>query len=195
MGPAPTLAQIEESGGNGGSTGGNRYPDDARMQTKVEPPSTRYRYYDASGLVRVLIPSNWKEFGDGSSATFAPDGAYGNYQGESVFTHGAIVGVTRATSPRLREATDAYLSGILQSNSYLRADRNYSAATLDGREALRRRLTGTSNVTGRSEVVQVYTTMTDEGDLVFMIQVVPSDEARDYNRAFNDMTRSLKVLG
>jgi hypothetical protein len=37
--------------------------------------------------------------------------------------------------------------------------------------------------------------MTDEGDLVFMIQVVPSDEARDYNRAFNDMTRSLKVLG
>jgi hypothetical protein len=194
MSPAPTLAQIEQ-GQAGGSTGRNRYPEDAQMQTTVEPPSTRYRYYDASGLVRVLIPSNWREFGEGSSATFAPEGAYGNYRGESVFTHGAIVGVARANSPRLREATDDYLSGILQANSYLRPDRNYSATTLDGREALRRRLTGTSNVTGRPEVVQVYTTMTDEGDLVYMIQVVPSDEARDYTRAFNDMTRSLKVLG
>jgi hypothetical protein len=192
MGAAPTLAQIEQGGG---APGRNRYPEDARMESTVEPPSTRYRYYEANGLLRVLIPSNWREFGEGSSATFAPDGAFGNYQGESVFTHGAIVGVTRATSPQLREASNDYLSGILQANSYLRADRNYSATTLDGRQALRRRLTGTSNVTGRTEVVNLYTTMTDEGDLVYMIQVVPSDEARDYSRAFNDMTRSLRIVG
>jgi len=75
-----------------------RYPDDSRMEGPAEPPSNRYRTVSLDQRVEVSVPSNWKEFRDGSSITFAPDGAYGNMEGQSVFTHGAIVGVAQASS-------------------------------------------------------------------------------------------------
>src|SRR5688572_17219471 len=70
MAPAPTAAEIAKSR-RPDSAG--RYPDDARMEGTVQPPSTRYRTVDASGLFQVSVPSNWKEFRDDSSVTFAPD--------------------------------------------------------------------------------------------------------------------------
>src|SRR6185503_1903342 len=56
---APTLAEIESSArNNGGGSGGSdrRYPDNARIQTTVEPPSTRYRNH-VNDEFRVTVPS------------------------------------------------------------------------------------------------------------------------------------------
>src|SRR5688572_16846258 len=69
-----------------------RYPENARIGGTVQPPSTSYRTVELGGAFQVSIPSNWREFRESSSVTLAPDGAYGNVQGQSVFTHGAIVG-------------------------------------------------------------------------------------------------------
>ena len=56
------------------------------------------------GLFRISVPDNWKQFGDNASVTFAPDGAYGNQQGQSVFTHGAIVGVVDVSANDLQKS-------------------------------------------------------------------------------------------
>jgi hypothetical protein len=193
---APTLAEIESSAKNTGGSGGSdrRYPDNARIQTTVEPPSTRYRNH-VNDEFRVTVPSNWQEFSDRSSVTFAPQGAFGTSRGESVFTHGAIVGIADMNAANLRQASDQYIADLLNTNNYLRAQRGYQRATLDGRDALLRRLSGTSNITGRNEFVDVYTTLMDDGRLIYLIQVAPQNEYPQYNRAFTDMARSLRVFG
>ena len=142
----------------------------------------------------MSVPINWQEFSDQSSVTFAPKGACGVHEGQSVFTHGAIVGVVNSNSTSLITASEQYLSNLLQHNAYLRADRDYLETTLNGRQALRRRLMGTSKVTGRREAVNVYTTLLSNGPLLYVVHVVPEDESQKYARAFNDMIRSLRLL-
>ena len=44
--------------------------------------------------VTVSVPDNWREIPSGEAVTFAPRGGYGNYNGQSVFTHGIELGVT-----------------------------------------------------------------------------------------------------
>jgi len=48
-------------------------------------------------------------------------------------------------------------------------------------------------VTGRTEVVTVYTTMLRNGNLFYMIGVTPRDQAQVYNRAFRTMLQSLEI--
>jgi hypothetical protein len=106
-----------------------------------------------------------------------------------------MVGVVNASASDLTTASDQYLSELLRSNGYLRGDRNYQRIRLNGRQALLRKLSGTSNVTGRREIVNVYTTLINNGLMLFMIQVVPEDEYQQYARAFNEMVRSVRFLG
>lgn len=188
MPPAPTLEEIARTGN---SSSGRRYPPDSRIERRVENPSTSYRTHTGGNLFSVRVPANWREFSDRDSVTFAPSGAYGVYQGESVFTHGAIVGVVNAQGNNLHEASQRYLEALLQSNPYLRQQRGFRGTTIDGRRGLNTRLAGRSNVTGRSEVVTVYTTMLPNGNLFYLIGVAPRDQSQVYNRAFRTMLQSL----
>jgi beta-barrel assembly-enhancing protease len=190
MAAAPTMEEAARSAkGDAGP-----YPADARVQSRVELPSTASRTFEAPRVVRVSVPANWREFSDQSSVTFAPDGAFGVHEQRSVFTHGAIVGMVNASTSDLTNASDQYLNELLRNNAYLRADRNYQRTKLNGRQALLRQLSGTSNITGRREIVNVYTTLINNGMMLFMIQVVPEDEYQQYARAFNEMVRSVRFL-
>lgn len=191
MAPAPTMEEIARSRK---TDTGNRYPDDARIKGKVEPPSARYRKFEANRLFRILVPENWREFTEGNSVTFAPDGAYGNSQGQSVFTHGAIVGVAQVRTNDLLAASDRYIAGILQGNNYLRAEGNYKQGGIGGRDAFRRRLSGNSTITNRKEVVDVYTSIIGDGVLFFMVQVAPNNEQGQYKNAFAEMVESVAFL-
>ena len=62
--------------------------------------------YNEGNLFRVSVPSNWRELPGNNSVTFAPDGAYGTANGQSVFTHGVEVGVARNETHDLQTATD-----------------------------------------------------------------------------------------
>ena len=170
-----------------------RYPTNSRIERRVEYPSANYRTHTGGNLFSVRVPTNWQEFGDTNSVTFAPRGAFGVYQDQSVFTHGAIIGVTNTQSTNLREASERYINALLQSNPYLRQRRGYRRATIDGENALTATLVGRSNVTRRTEVVTVYTTMLRNGNLFYMIAVRPQDQSRVYNRAFRTMLRSIEI--
>jgi beta-barrel assembly-enhancing protease len=192
MPPARTMAEIASNSPNPNTGSGRRYPDEARIGGDVAPPSNRYRVFE-SGFFRISVPDNWKQFGEKTSVTFAPDGAFGNQQGESVFTHGAIVGVADVSASDLRGASDQYVSGILQGNNYLSSEGGYQRTRLGGHDALARRLSGTSRITNQREVVDVHTTMLNNGQLFYVVQVAPANERRQYTRAFNDMLQSLRL--
>jgi hypothetical protein len=135
------------------------------------------------------VPSNWEEFSGQSDITFAPQGAYGN-QG---ITHGAMVGIYRSRGGTLAQASEDYVDGIIQSNSYLRQQSGFSRATIAGRQAYLTTLSGRSPVTGRNEVVTIYTVPMRSGDLLYVAAVAPSDEAFRYNSAFRTMVNSIRL--
>lgn len=189
----PQAPSLQEIARNGNSSNSRRYPADSRIERRVENPSTRYRTHSGGGLFSIRVPENWREFSDRDSVTFAPAGAYGVYQGESVFTHGAIVGVVNAQSNNLREASQRYVDALLQSNPYLRQQRGFRRVSIDGNRGLNTRLVGRSNVTGRTEVVTVYTTMLRNGNLFYLIGVTPQDQSQVYNRAFRTMLQSIDI--
>jgi hypothetical protein len=189
MSPAGTSEEIAKS--RKPETDG-RYPDDARVGGTIARPSTQYRTLDV-GAFQISVPANWREFRDNSSVTLTPDGAFGNIDGQSVFTHGAIVGIANASSGDLARDSDQLISGILDGNAYLNVAGKYQQTRIDGRTALRMRLSGTSPVTNRREIVDVYTASMGRNQLFFMIQVVPANDQSTYRAAFDQMVRSARL--
>lgn len=183
---AQSTAEIERGGQQYPSGGGTSSGSYSRTTSY---PSNRYRTYTAGNFLSVSVPDNWREFGSGSDVTFAPEGAYGN---EGI-TQGAMIGVTQASSRNLRQATQSYVSSLLQGNNYLRQQSGYSSTNLDGRSALVTQLAGRSPITGQTEIVTVYTTQMRDGNLLYVATVAPSGAASRYNGAFSNMLRSLQI--
>ena len=192
MGPARTMAQIAQAGQQYPSDGGNTGNDGGYSSGGVEAPSTRYRTYTGGSLFRVSVPGNWRQLSSGSnSITFAPEGGYGN-QG---ITHGVLIGVEQASSRSLQEATGTYVNSLLQNNPYLRQQSGYRRSTIDNNDALAIVLSGRSSITGRNEIVTVYTTLMRDGNLLYFITVAPQNEIGTYNSVFSTVLRSLQVNG
>lgn len=195
---APTMQEIAQRGAanqEGRRSGGRQYPADSRLEQQVELPSARFSTHSLGNLAQVSVPNNWQRFEDQNSVTFAPRGAYGNYQGQSVFTHGAIIGLINAGTNNLATATERYVNGLLQSNSYLQPQSRYTRTSIDGQPALSVRLAGRSPVSGRTEIVTVYTTMMRNGQLFNVITVAPNDNFRQYEQAFSSIVRSVQLNG
>src|SRR5205085_1438086 len=102
-----------------------------------------------------------------------PRGAYG----KDGITHGSLIGIYRGQSDNLSEASDNYVNELLQGNTYLRKRTNYSQTTINNRQAYAIALGGRSPLTGRNEIVTVYTTMLKNGDLFYVVTVSPENEA------------------
>jgi hypothetical protein len=169
------------------------YPNDNGVYARGERvayPSTRYQT-QRTNLFSVAVPSNWRQIGgDQSSVSYAPEGAYGS-QG---ITHGVMFGVAQSQSNDLQSASRDVVNSLVQGeNSYLRQATNFQRSTLGGRQALATTLTGRSPLTGRNERVTIVTTQFGNGQVFYMAAVSPQDEYSSYQRAFNDILRSLQL--
>jgi Zn-dependent protease with chaperone function len=185
---ARTMEEISK--GNSGSQGGGREGQgNATYSNNVQLPSTRYRT-ENNNAFSVTLPDNWENIGGSQSeAAFSPRGAYGN-QG---LTHGVLIGLARTQNRDLASATEEYVQGVLQNNAYLRQRNSPERGSMAGRNAYGTLLSGTSQITGRTEIVTIFTTQTRNGDLFYLITVVPENEQRNYSRAFEDVRRSLRI--
>jgi Zn-dependent protease with chaperone function len=192
MAPAPTTEQVMREGQGGRRTSQGRYPSDSRIGP-VEPPSGRYQTYEEGNLFRISVPSNWRELPASTVVTFAPDGAYGDYQGQSVFTHGMQVGVDRNESHNLRTATDELIGGLAQSNPRLRQASGYSNVSFAGRRGLATVMTNVSDVTRQEERIALYTTQLNDGSLFYVVGVAPAREFPTYQPVFNQSVRSIQL--
>src|SRR6185436_412077 len=137
MGNAPTMAEIARSG-NRYPTGENtgNYPNNP-PSGRVSYPSTRYQSYNTlGGLARVSVPGNWRELGSGNSVWFSPEGAYGQYQNQVVYTHGVNLGVADTQSRNLQQATTELLNSLGSGNGNLRQRTGLQRTTIAGRSGL-----------------------------------------------------------
>jgi hypothetical protein len=190
MSPAPTTEEATKNAGNrgpagsGGSTG--------RITGNVERPSSRYSSYTEGNLFKISVPSNWRELPGNNSVTFAPEGAYGAVNQQSVFTHGVETGVTRNETHDLETATDEFVQALAQSNPRMARGGGSGRGTIGGRSALRTQLANQNEATGRSERIDLFTTMLDDGTLFYVIGVAPDNEYNAYQQVFNKIAGSIK---
>jgi predicted Zn-dependent protease len=187
---ARSLAEIQRDyQRSGGSNTQSQSPiANGNYSRTVAAPSTRTRVYSNSAM-SVNIPSNWQDFDTSGQVWFAPEGAYGS---EGI-THGAMIGAARSNSTNLNQATREYVDQLLQANSYLRQTGNQQRATVAGRTGIATVLSGRSSVTGRNEVVTVYTAQLRSGDLFFVATVSPEEEEYRYNSIFRNMVSSIQL--
>jgi hypothetical protein len=94
----------------------------------------------------------------------------------------------------LEDATDDLVRTILDANEYLRTETGSARSeTIDGAQAFRVRLSGTSPVTGQQEQVTVYTRGLTDGHVIYILGVVPGSLAGDFDPVFQRMVRTLSV--
>jgi len=142
--------------------------------------------------VDVSVPSNWRQINQGNSVWFVPEGGYGSYNGQPVFTHGASFGVAQGNNRNLQRDTEALINSLGQGNNELRMNGGYQRTTLDGRTALLSTLSNVNEATGRSENVRLITTQLRNGQLFYMVAVAPQGE-RNFEGAFNTVFRSIRI--
>jgi predicted Zn-dependent protease len=197
MGTAPTMAEISRSGQrypNGETTGNTgNYPTNV-PRGSVSYPSSRYQNYsELGGILRVSVPDNWRELGSNNSVWFSPEGAYGQAQGQTVFTHGVNFGVGQTQSRNLQQATDEFLRGLGAGSGNLRQRTGYQRTTLSGRTALTTSFSNVNEATGQAEIVTVITTQLRNGQLFYMIAVTPQNESGNYQTAFRNIVRTVQL--
>lgn len=189
-GTAPTMAEIARSG--------QRYPSEGGTTSnapggRVDYPSTRYRNYSEFGFLSVSIPDNWRELRGSNSVWFAPEGGYGQYQGQDVFTHGVNFGVFRSQSRDLRQGTQELVNSFTQGNGNMRQSGGTARSNIGGRSGYNVQLTNINEATGQRENVTLITTQLRNGDVFYMIAVAPQSEARSFTNAFNTILRSTRL--
>jgi Zn-dependent protease with chaperone function len=195
-GRAPTMEEIARSGRRyptQGGTSGSNYPE-GNVGGRVGYPSSRYRTFNGGNLFQVSYPDNWRELSESqNSVWFAPDGGYGQVQGQAVFTHGINVGVAQSQGGNLRQATDAFINSLGQGNRNLRQQSQYQQGTISGRRALAINLSNVNEATGRPETISVYTTLLRNGQLFYMIGVAPQNQYASFQGAFRNALGSIRL--
>jgi len=194
MPPAVSAEEVARNKNAGRDTGatGTSGRDSRPVTGNVARPDTRYTTYNEGDVFRISVPSNWREMGSNNTVTFAPDGAYGTVGGQSVFTHGVEVGLSRNENHDLSTATSELIASLQQSNPRLTRPSNFDRGTLGGRPALRTLLSNVSDATGGQEVIELYTTQMSDGSLFYLIGVAPREEYNAYGSVFRKVAGSLK---
>lgn len=150
------------------------------------PPSARFLGYRHADYA-LTYPENWEVYESGTQVVFAPEGGVG----EKAIAYGAIVNVLDLEDSRetLEQASDRLVRQMIQSNPGMKeADRD--RAQVDGRRALAVRLSSRSPLAG-NEVDLLYTTKLD-GDLFYVIFIVPESDNRAYRPTFEKMVDSIR---
>jgi hypothetical protein len=148
-------------------------------------------------LLRVLQEKNFRRVGDryymdSREIKFVPPNGYGDYNGEAVFTHGAEIGVTRASSGDLMDATMALVESFRRGNPGLRTQGSPRQIRLADRTGLAVPMVNRSAL-GGTEYVGLHTTFLRDGNLLHVATIVPENEASAYQPAFSRVLNSLRL--
>jgi hypothetical protein len=193
LSPAPSAEEVARNR-NAGRTTGEVGTSGSRPGIGTIPrPDSRTTTYTEGNLFRVTVPANWRELGNNNAVTFAPEGAYGSVNGNSVFTHGVELGVSRNESHDLQTATNELLQSLRQGNPRLSSPGNYDRGSLGGRQALHTLLSNVSDATGGQEVIDVYTALLSDGSLFYVLGVAPREEYNVYANVFRGVVRSVQL--
>jgi hypothetical protein len=194
LSPAPTSQQVAQAQRG-------RNPERGEVGTsgraaRVEAPAGQWRTYQPADFLRVSVPANWEPIAGsgGGTITYAPEGGYFRAQnGNSAFTHGVEIGVTRADGGNLKQITEQLVQSFAQSNPQLRRQGGYSRTNVGGRQGLTTTLSNVSEVTGSTEAVNLSTVQLRDGSVLFIVGVAPAEDARAYLNTFARVRQNLQI--
>jgi Zn-dependent protease with chaperone function len=191
--PAPTTEQATKNAGRRptGTSGGR----ETGMPTgRVEPPASSFKTFTGGNIFKVSVPANWREMSGQNAVTFAPDGAYGQANGQSVFTHGVELGAARNETHDLQTSTDELLDSLARANPGLSRPAGYDRVNLGGRQGLRTLLSNSQSATGQPETIVVFTTQLRDGNLFYALAVAPQSDFNAYRGVFDRVIRSIELM-
>jgi hypothetical protein len=195
--PAPeSMADVEKraEANSGGSTPGGNTGDKSvgTVGSPVPAPSNSYRTVRGGQVFQADVPSNWTALSSNNDVKFVPQNAYGPVQGgQTVMTHGVEFGLARPASNDLNAATKALIDDLLRSNPDMHAGQQ-QPSKMSNRDAIQTSLQGTSAL-GGAELVNVYSTILQDGNLLYFVTVVPQKDRDAYTKAFDRIYQSIRV--
>jgi predicted Zn-dependent protease len=174
---------------------GSRDPNATEPATRPEPPSSKFTPFKASdGSFSLDYPENWdKLIGDDSNMIFAPKKAYGQAEQKVIVTHGIFIGAIPAEAGDLQATNAQFVRQQIEANPDFRVMKQPQAINFGGRQGFATVVAGPSTVTGVIEIDVIYTTMTSDGRLFYLVTIVPEDEVEAYKSAFERIIASIKL--
>jgi hypothetical protein len=155
-------------------------------------PSSQYTTYSELDLLKVGIPDNWRELPQSASSIwFAPNGGYGQVNGQAVFSYGVNFGLFQGRLGNLQQATNELIARFTQQSRNLRQSSNYQRTSLNGRLGLTVNLSNLNEATGNPEMITVVTTQLRSGELFYAIFVSPATEYQNYQKTFSRILQSI----
>ena len=191
--PAKSMAELERASAGGGGSAPAGTASVGRVGDPVPPPSAQYRTVQGGNLFEVSVPQNWQAVSSTNAVKFVPQNGYGVVDnGGSAFTHGVELGIARASSRDLEDATRTLVSNFARSNPDLRQASEMRNIRLSQRSGLGLELVNRS-VLGGSEQIGIYTTFLADGNLFYVATIVPDREADRYAPVFDRIARSIRL--
>jgi hypothetical protein len=174
-----------------------RGEDPTDLELGVRPPRPSGEFIGRQpddGSFAIQVPANWDLLKTSASdLIFSPKGAYGKYEDKLMVTHGIFVGVRDVRQADLRSATDAFVQEQVEGNSDFQIAHEPQQIDFGGQEGYYSAFSGPSAINGVVEVDEIYTTLTDDGRMFYIITIVPEDEAEIYKPYFEKIIRSLRL--
>jgi hypothetical protein len=164
------------------------------IRRAVAPPSSDFTTYIEGELVRVGIPSNWRELPGSNAVTFAPEGAYGNVGVKSVFTHGLGMGLARNDKRNLRITTGDFIGAHVLAAPSPGRTFHYRRVAIAARPGLHTVVSTVSDATGEPERIEIFTTLLRDGTLFYVLAVTPRAAALDYADTFRRVVESIEIM-
>jgi len=164
---------------------------------RVEPPSQEFTGFQArDNSFAIQYPSNWEALtADEVNMIFAPRGAYGRTNQTVVVTHGIFIGAVAPEGDDLESATIAFIRKQVEGNPDFRVVRDPQEIAFGGRKGYATVVAGPSTVTGVMEIDVIYTTVTSDGRIFYLITMAPEDEIQQYRSTFEAIIKSLQLAG
>jgi Zn-dependent protease with chaperone function len=192
--PGKSMKDLERANAaaGSGSDGGEAPRSVGTPGQPVPHPSTQFRDISGGKVFQASVPDNWTALPSKSSIKVVPQNGYGELNGQTVWSHGVEFGIMRPSSRDLREATNAWLNAVAQSNPELRPTGEQQAVRISQRSALVTPLVNPSPLGGKEQVV-VYTTFLSDGTLFYSLTVVPEKDAPTFQDAFRRIVESIRL--
>jgi Zn-dependent protease with chaperone function len=185
--PAKTSAEVAKA-----KSGGEAPKSVGTPGQPVPAPSSEYRDINGGKIFQASVPSNWTAVPSNSSIKVVPENGYGQFNGQTIFSHGVEFGVAKASSRDLQQATNAWLKGVAEGNPELKLGGQQQATRMSQRSALVTPLVNPSPL-GGSEHIGVYTTFLADGNLFYYLTVAQEKDVATFREVFRRIGESIKL--
>ena len=185
--PGKSMAEVEKGGGGGEATS---------VGTPGQPvpqPSAQFHEISGGKIFQAAVPTNWTAVSGNNSVKVVPQNGYGQFNGQTIFSHGVEFGIVKASSRDLKAATNEWLKAIAQGNPELKLAGEQQAVRISQRSALATPLVNPSPL-GGNEHIGVYTTFLADGSLFYYLTIAQEKDSEAFQETFRKIGESIKLV-